>query len=245
MGEGSGLRHGSTSAARRPSPFQVVVHADDYSRLVDHLTSVTIVSSPLVPRHNDSDSRHADLPRTSLALSDRLAGDQPGCAVYPRGWPVRALPAFAWSACGAARRQRRRLVGSRHVCLARRSRPPAPPLAGVRPSRCDLYDAQARLPRGRSPQPRPHLQRAVPAQSCCALSALPHDPRCARTSTSPLVECLSPTRVGRPVFWPLQLLTALVWKTRAGGSSARARAFKYEFTDPSEQHVPPLFERSG
>ena len=171
--------------------------------------------SPFVPASIDSESDDADPPRTSLALSDRLAGDQQDSAVHARGRTVRALSASARSICHFPRRCRRRLVGRRDLCVAGWPWPSASLCAGFRAARSDPNDAQARVSGDRAPQSRSDLQRTALARSRRALPAMPHNPRRARASPAPLVECLSPACARRPLFWPLQLEDA---------TSARARS---------------------
>ena len=220
MRGGDGRWHGSTSAAHRPNPHAFSAQPGDDPRLRLRLTggrtstgddwsATTQVGnfSPFVPASNDSESRHADPPGTSLALSDRLARDQPDRALHAGRGALRALPATAWSPRRATRR-RRRLVGYGDRSLVRRSRAAAPPATGLRAVRAHSDHAQAGLSRDRPPQPRPDLQRATLAQSCRALPALPHDPRRSRASPSSLVERVPPASAGRPLFGSLQLVAA-------------------------------------
>jgi hypothetical protein len=164
--------------------------------------------------------RHADPPGTSLALPDRLAGDQPDRALQTRRRALRALPAPARPLRRVPCRRRRRLVGHRDTVVAGWPRPSASPRARLRTARSDPHDPQARLSRNRAPQSRSDLQRTALAKPRRTLPALPHDPRRARASPSPLVERLSPTRARRPLFWSLQLEDAPSARTRNGAAKA-------------------------
>lgn len=170
--------------------------------------AVQEIFSPSVPVPDDSESGHANSPGTSLALPDRLAGDQPDRPLHARGRPLRALSTAARPSCRAAARDERHLVGRRDRRLARRSRPPAAPAACVRGARGRPHNAQARLSCDGAPQPRSHVQRATVAQPGGTVPALPHDPRCPRTPSTAMVECLPPTRIGRPLQRPVQLAPA-------------------------------------
>lgn len=161
--------------------------------------------SPFVLATDDSESCHADPPGTSLALSDRLAGNQQDCPLYARWRTLRALPKTARTLCRAARRHGRDLVGHRDRRLARWPWSATSSAAGLRAARGDPDDSQAGLSRDRAPQPRPDVQRAALAKPRRALPPLPHDPRCARTPEASLVECVPPACVGRPLYRPLRL----------------------------------------
>ena len=169
-----------------------------------HLSRQTSLS-PFVPALDDSESSHADPSGTSLALPDRLAGDQPDRALHPSGRALRALPSAAWTPRRAARRHRRNMVGHRDRCLARRSRSPASAAADVRTTGRRPDDPKARLPGDRSSQSRPDVQRSALAQPGSALSPLPHDPRRSRTSAPPVVECVPAARLGRSFHRAVQL----------------------------------------
>jgi hypothetical protein len=161
--------------------------------------------SPFVLALDDSESLHADPSGTSLALSDRLAGDQPDRALHPSRRALRALPSAARTSCGAARRLRWYMVGHRDRRLARRSRSPASTAADVRTIRRRPDDPKARVPGYRSSQPRSDVQRSALAQPRSALSALPHDPRRPRTPAPPVVECVPASRLGRSFHRAIQL----------------------------------------
>lgn len=161
--------------------------------------------SPFVPALDDSESSHADPSGTSLALPDRLAGDQPDRALHPSGRALRALPSAARTPRRAARRHGRNMVGHRNRCLARRSRSPASAAADVRTAGRRPDDPKARLSGDCSSQSRPDVQRPALAQPRSALSALPHDPRRSRTSAPPLVECVPAARLGRSFQRAVQL----------------------------------------
>ena len=169
-----------------------------------HLSRQTSLS-PFVPALDDSESSHADPSGTSLALPDRLAGDQPDRALHPSGRALRALPSAARTPRRAARRHGRNMVGHRDRCLARRSRSPASAAADVRTTGRRPDDPKARLPGDRSSQSRPDVQRSALAQPRSALSALPHDPRRSRTSAPPVVECVPAARLGRSFHRAVQL----------------------------------------
>jgi hypothetical protein len=181
-------------------------------------------------------NRHyADPPGTSRALPDRLAGDQPDRALQTRRRAVRALSAPARTPRYAASRHGWRLVGYRDSRLARRPRPSASPPAWLCAARGDRHDAQASLSRDRAPQPRSDLQRSALAQPRRALSALPHDPRRARTSPASLVERLSPACARRPLFWHLKLEGGPSAKTRTRAAKAASEgripaAFRFKFS---------------
>ena len=217
---GGGLRHGSISASRRPRPQMVSALAGDDPRLRRppegrfqppaprrraFVTPLREALSPFVLALDDSESSDADPPGTSLAVPDRLAGDQPDRPLHASPGSVRALPASPWPLRRAAPRLQRGVVGRGVRGLARRPRSSAPVRAGVRAARCDPDDAQACLSRDRAPQPRPDLQRPAMAEPRRALSALPHDPRRGRTSPAPLVERLPSPRSRRPLLRPIQL----------------------------------------
>lgn len=161
--------------------------------------------SPFVLPAHDSESRDADPSGTSLAIPNRLAGDQPDRSLSARGRSLRALPASPWSPCGSACGRRWCLVGRGGPIVARWPRSPASPPPSLHRPRCDPNDAQTGLSRNRSFEPRPQLQRATLEQSSRTLSALPHDPRCRRASSTSLVECVSTTRPRRSVHWALFL----------------------------------------
>jgi hypothetical protein len=161
--------------------------------------------SPFVLTMNDSESRHADPSRTSLAVPDRLAGDQQDRPLQACRRTLRTLPTSAWPPCRAACGHRWHLVGCRDRRLARWPRPTAPPAASVCAPRCYSDDSQARLSGNRAPQPRPDVQWSALAQPRGFMPPLPHDPRRSRASPTPVVECLSPPCVGRPLHRALQL----------------------------------------
>lgn len=161
--------------------------------------------SPFVPAQNDSDSLHADPSGTSLALPDRLAGDQPDRTLHSSWRAVRALPTATWVPCRAARRHGWDMVGHRDRSLARRSRLPASAATDVRAAGSCPNNSEACLLGDRPPQPRPDVQRPTVAQPRGALSALPHDPRRPRTSSAPVVECFSTARLGRSFHRAVQL----------------------------------------
>ncbi|MBB4087556.1 hypothetical protein SAMN05216557_107130 [Sphingomonas carotinifaciens] len=155
--------------------------------------------SPFVPMPNDSESPHADPTRTSLALSNRLAGNQPDRSLSACGRPMRTLQAPPRSQGCATRWFGWHMVGPGCTALARRSWAPFASPAHVRSARrCSRY-AQTRLPSDSPSQPRSELQRASLAQSCCALSSMPHDPRCGGTPSAQVVERIPATRSRRPV----------------------------------------------
>ena len=228
---GSGLRHVSIAASPRPSPRAVSARSGDDPRLrlrghpqpssagvwpksVDPSTQPLF--SPFVPTLDDSESAHADPSGTSLALSDRLAGDQQDCSFHAGRWTLRTLPASPWTSCRAARRQRWGLVGCGARPLARRPRSAAASGTGVRSARRHPYDAQARLSCHRAPQSRSDLQRAAMAQSRRVLPTLPHDPRRAGASPPSMVECLSSSRVGRSFHRQIQLAAIRACKASLG-----------------------------
>ena len=237
----SNLRHGPVSAARRPGPEAVSLQWRDHPRLKrpsnawQHgasrcervSSSILRAFSPFVPTSDDSESGDANTSGTSLALPDRLAGDQQDRSFHPGGRALRTLPASPWAPCGATRRHGRRVVGSGDRCLARRSRAAAAPGTGLRSARGHPYDAQARLSCHCPPQSRSDLQRSEVAQPRRALSALPHDPRWPRTPPASLVECLSPSRVGRPLHRPIQLAGLPAFEA-GEGARCGLRAFEYE-----------------
>ena len=161
--------------------------------------------SPFVLELDDSESSHADPSGTSLALPDRLAGDQPDRALHPSRRALRALPSAARTPRRAARRYGRNVVGHRNCRLARRSRSPASAAADVCATGRRPDDPKARLPGDRSSQSRPDVQRSALAQPRSALSALPHDPRRSRTSAPPVVECVPAARLGRSFHRAVQL----------------------------------------
>lgn len=181
------------------------------------------IFSPFVPASNDSESGHADPSGTSLAIPDRLARDQPDRSLQTRGRALRALSAPARTPCRAACRGGRRLVGWGDRRMAGRSRPSTPSAADVRASRGRSNDPQACLSRNGASQPRSHLQRTALAQSRGALPALPHDPRRPRTSTTPVVERVSATRLGRSLHRPVQLASTVGCRAADGASSMIAR----------------------
>ncbi len=161
--------------------------------------------SPFVPALDDSESLHADPSRTSLAIPDRLAGDQPDRSFHASRRALRALPTAARTTRRAARRHRWNMVGHRDRRLARRPRPRASAATEIRAAGRRADDSKARLPGDRSPQPRPDFQRSALAQPRSALSALPHNARRSRTSAPPVVERFSAARFGRPLHRALQL----------------------------------------
>jgi hypothetical protein len=235
----SGLRHGSTSASLRPSPKMVSPRSGDDPRVnrcqeadVDPVTRdrcgrrafEASEVSPFVLLLNDSESFDGDPPRTSLALSDRLAGDQQDRLVHARWRLLRILPSTAWPPCRAASRSQRGLVGPGDQCLARRSRSPTASSPGIRHARRDPHDAQARLSGHRAPQSRSDVQRTALAQSRCLIAALPHGPRRARASSPTPVERLPQTGARRPFFRALQLSGI---ETSSAGGVLGLRAFEY------------------
>lgn len=238
MRGGSGLRHGSISASLRPSPKVSARSGDDprldrcqveqidssprdrYGRAASSGRAV----SPFVLMLNDSESLNADPPRTSLALSNRLAGDQQDRAIHPRWRQVRTLPASPWPPSRAACRRKRGLVGRRYQRLARRSRAPFASGARLRAARRNSHDAQTRLSGDRAPQSRSDVQRTALAQSCCIMPALPHDPRRAGASPAALVERLPQAGPRRPFLRTLQLSGITTSSTRA---VLRLRDFEY------------------
>ena len=264
MRGGSGLRHGSTSASLRASPEVSARSGDDprsgrcqvakvdlaprgrYGRAAFAMRAV----SPFVLVLDDSESLNADPPRTSMALSDRLAGDQQDRAIHAGGWSMRTLPPSPWPPCRAACRCKRGLVGRRDQRLARRSRSPFASGARVRATRRNPHDTQAGLPGDRAPQSRSDFQRTALAQPRGALPALPHDPRRARASPSALVERLSQACTRRPLFRALQL--AEVTASSARGAPA-LRAFWCRSMSAAASPAPrrssqpsrPVRERSG
>lgn len=212
---GSGLRHGSVFAALRPTPEAVPSLPGNDARLrhqpggtrpkrILPPTRAEGPFSPFVLGRFDSESCDADPPRASLALSYRLARDQPDRALHARARPMRALPPPAWPLRRAARR-RWGLVGPGRASLVRRSRSAIAAAARVRAAGADPHHAQARLSRDRAPQPRSDLQRTGLAKSRGALPTLPHDPRRGRASPASLVECLPPARARRPLLGTLPL----------------------------------------
>jgi len=239
MRRGSGLRHGSTAASPRPSPHAVSGLLGDDPRLErrprvgaqalhwgrrggDHRAIAAL--SPFVPIANDSESRHADPTGTPLALSDRLARDQPHRPLRSRVRALRAVQATARSAHRAAGRHRRHVVGCGHPTVARWPRSTATPPTGLCRAGRDPDDAQARLSRDRPPQSRSELQRTPLAESRCALSTLPHDPRCGRAPPTALVERLSPSRDRRPLRRPIQLGALPEASPRSGRPRAAPRS---------------------
>jgi hypothetical protein len=221
MTSGSDLADGSTGALLGVSPQAVSTRSGDNPR-VDGFPDVRggalagdrararaipipEVFSPFVLAMDDSESADADTSRTSLAVSDRLAGDQQDRSLQARGWAVRALQAASWPPCRATRGHRWDLVGCRDRGVARWPRPSAPPRAGLCSARCHSDDPETRLSGDRAPQPRPDVQRATLAQPRGALPSLSHDPRRSRTSAAPVVECLPPPRIGRPLHRTLHL----------------------------------------
>jgi len=235
----SNLRYGSVFEAQQPSQQAVSAWPSDHprpkrpSKPCDHALgqretadpSILHELSPFVLARDVSESGDANSSGTSLAVPDRLAGDQQDRSLHAGGWALRTLPASPWTPCGATRRHGRRVVGSGDRCLARRSRSAAAPGTGLRSARGHPNDAQARLSCHCPPQSRSDLQRAEVAQSRRALSALPHDPRWPGTPPASLVECLSPSRVGRPLHRPIQL--AWLPASEAGeGVRCALRAFE-------------------
>lgn len=241
---GSGSPRDVLSALRPPSPRVVVGRPDDDPHWHDvrgvrrhgcaeGLSSMRVTRpkelfSPFVLTTNDSESGDADPSRTSLALPDRLAGDQQDRPLQARRRPLRALPTSAWSSRRAARGHRWHLVGCRDRRLARRPRPAASPATGVCAPRRHSADPQARLSGNRAPQPRPDVQRPALAQSRGFMPAVPHDPRRSRTPPAPLVECLPSPRVGRPLHRALRL----------AAHNARSRAGELQFVLSSMKSLP-------
>ena len=212
---GSGRRHGSICAALRASPPAVSSLAGNDPRLrlrpedsrpfrTPPRTSLKASFSPFVLGRFDSESDDADPPGASLALSYRLARDQPDCAFHSCAGTVRALPPPAWPLRRPARR-RWGVVGPGRTGLVRRSRPAIAAAARVRTAGADPHHAQARLSGDRAPQPRSDLQRTGLAKSRGALPTLPHDPRRGRASPASLVECLPAARARRPLLGTLPL----------------------------------------
>jgi hypothetical protein len=157
---------------------------------------------------------HADPSGTSLALPDRLAGNQQHRALHTSGRTLRALSTPSRSICYLPSRHGWRLVGRRDPWLARRTWTAAPLRTQCSAARSDPHDTQARLPGDRASQSRSDLQRAALAQPRSTLSAVPHDPRRARASAPTLVERLSRAGDRRLVFRPLQLENATSATTR-------------------------------
>ena len=194
---------------------------------------------------------HADPSRTSLALSDRLTGDQQHRALHARGRPVRALPAPSRSVRHLPRRRRWRLVGRRDSCMARRPWTSA----SLRTRRCatrgNPHDAQARLLGDRAPQSRSDLQRTALAQPRRTLPTVPHDPRRARASAPAMVERLSRACDRRSVFGPLQLGNAMSARTRSRAAAAlegrMPAVLRYDYTGGSHDRDPsqPQDDRHG
>ncbi len=220
MERGSGLRHGSIAASRRPGPQTVPAHAGDDPRLKGRLPAE---APPLLARRAparagdagklspfvllviDSESGDADPSRASLAISDRLARDQPNRALHTGRRPLRTLSAPAWSARRAAARTRDPVVGHPRRHVARQPWPSCKTPTRFHSARCDPDDAQTRLSRDRSPQSRPDLQRPEMAKSGGALPALPHDPRRGRAPPASLVERLSTPCPRRSLHGTIQL----------------------------------------
>ena len=164
--------------------------------------------SPFVPTPNDSEPVDANPSRTSMALPDRLAGDQQDRPLQAGGRALRTLPAPPRSSGRAIGRHRRCLVGCRDRRLARRQRPAAPPNAVVRATRSDPYDAPTSLPRHCAPQPRSDLQRTALAQPGSPVSAVPHDPRRSGAPQAAMVECVPPACPGRPLHGSVRVAEA-------------------------------------
>lgn len=215
----SGCLHGSIRAALRPNPPAVSSVVGNDRRLRRRSrdtrpfqmlppTRAEGLFSAFVLGQFDSESCDADPPRASLALSYRLARDQPDRAVHSCARPMRALPPPAWPLRRPARR-RWGVVGSGRTGLVRRSRSAIAAPARVRAAGADPHHAQARLSGDRAPQPRSDLQRTALAKSRRALPTLPHDPRCGRASPAPLVERVPPARARRPFLGPLSLTLGL------------------------------------
>jgi hypothetical protein len=235
MRSGRGLRYAPVAASLRSSTLAVSVRWGNDPRFVYYREAMVglpasfrlqcsarlkpCAFSPFVPAANDSESSNADPSGTSLALSDRLAGDQPDYSLHAGRGSLRALPAPARTLCRTACWSRWCLVGYRHRCLARWPRPATSSRTGLCFARGDPHDAQACVSCDRAPQSRPDLQRAAMAQSRRALSALPHDSRCARASPAPMVECLSPPRSGRSFHWSIQLAPFRRSNRGQGGNS--------------------------
>lgn len=260
----SDLRHGSPAAPPRLSPCTVSARSGDDRRVAwpttgpkptpDHIASLPAVFlvgprlSAFVPRPEDSESANADPPGTSLALPDRLAGDQQNRSLLARWRPLRTLPASPRASRRAVGRHRRHLVGCGDRCLAGWPRPAASPSAGLRPARCHPHDAQTRLSCHRTPQPRSDFQRAAMAQSRCPLPTVPYDPRRARASPPSLVECLPPTGVGRPLHRPIQLRSTEAARVGPPGCSmsscddreSRPARPRMRNVRPSEGGAPPI-----
>ena len=254
----SGRRHGSICAALRPNPPAVLSLRGDDPRL-RHRSEGTRLNrilpptrakgpfSPFVLGRFDSESCDADPPRASLALSYRLARDQPNRALHPRARPMRALPPPAWPLCRAARR-RWGMVGPGRARLVRRSGTAIAPAARVRAAGADPHHAQARLSRDRAPQPRSDLQRTGLAKSRSPLPTLPHDPRRCRASAASLVECLPPARARRPLLGTLPLTRG--WLPMSPSprrpASAKMRTCATSGTCPSQcAHRHPALHRKS
>ena len=254
MGE-SGLRHGSNAAALRPSPQTVSALPGDDPRSESHPRvgppplhcrgrggdpSAIAALSPFVPTSNDSESSDADPTGTSLALSDRLARDQPHRPLRTRGWPLRTLQATSWKARRAACRQRRRVVGCRYPPVARWTRSAAATPARLCGARRDPDDAQARLSRHRPPQSRPERQWPALAQPRRVLSALPHDPRRGRASSAPMVERLPPARARRPLHRSIPLGPLPAAAARSGRRRACPRISRQLAVRIASEARPPM-----
>lgn len=218
MRRGSGLRHGSIAASRRPSPQAVSARPGNDPRLgwraaskspslsnTEPVTALMAFSS-FVLRTVDSRVDDADPSRASLAVPDRLARDQQDRALHTGAGPLRALPASARASCRSARGRQRDLVGRGRAHVAGRARASTATPSPFRAARCDPHDPQARLSRDRPPQSRSELQRAALAQPCSTLPALPHDSRRGRAPATPMVERVPPARARRPLLRPVQLV---------------------------------------
>lgn len=217
----TGQRHEPTNPLPRPTLSAIGAFAGDEpgstwtrrartrARATDRLGSADLSAeqafSPFVLRMDDSESLHADPPGTSLALPDRLARNQQDRSLHACWRTLRTLPPSTRTPCRAARRHGWDLVGRRNCRMARRSRPATSPATDFRSARGHPDDPKARLSRDRTSQSRPDVQRAALAQPRRALPTLSHDPRRAGTPEAPVVECLSPARVGRPLLRSIRL----------------------------------------
>ncbi len=201
-GASGSLQEGLAAQERLGSLTHIIQHQARFAMVAPLLFDSI---SPFVLSRNDSSAAYADTSRTSLALSDRLAGDQSHRAVSACRWSMRALQAAAWTPGGTTRRIGRRVVGSRCASVARRSRSRSPATAPLRSARRNPFDAQARLSCDGAPQPRSKRQRPTLAQSRRAMPALPYDPRCGGASAPSMVECVPTTCARRPLYRPLQL----------------------------------------
>jgi hypothetical protein len=182
--------------------------------------------SPFVLGAHDSESSHADPSGTSLALSDRLARDQPDRTLRTCKWSLRTLRTAAWPTRCSAQGCERGLVGRRRAFLAGWTRPRVATASRFCCSRRDLHHAQTGLPGHSASQSRSEFQRSALAKPRRPLSALPHDPRCARTSSPSVVESLSTPRARRPLHRTLRLAS----RPRAFMRRRRARTRSVPFS---------------